>query len=103
MYRCNECGNLFEEGEQARWSESRGEFWGTPCSEEMSGCPLCKGAYEEIKPCKLCGSYEHIASGEEYCTDCKNDVLKRFQTFVNSEFTEEERELLNVLYEGEQI
>ena len=102
MYRCNECGHLFEEGEQARWSESRGEFWGTPCSEEMSGCPLCKGDYEEIKPCKICGSYEHDAD-EEYCERCKIDVRKRFETFVLNAFTVEERKLLNELYDGEWI
>ncbi len=58
-YRCLECGHIFEEGEQARWSESRGEYWGTPCSEEMSGCPICKGEYEETTPCEICGS-EHL-------------------------------------------
>lgn len=24
MYKCRECGNLFEEGEQAVWEETRG-------------------------------------------------------------------------------
>ena len=102
MYRCIECGHLFEEGEQARWRESRGEFWGTPCSEEMSGCPICKSPYEEIKPCRVCGSYEHDAD-EEYCERCKIDVRKRFETFVLNAFTVEERELLNELYDGEPI
>lgn len=99
MYRCLECGNLFEEGEQARWSESRGEFWGAPCSEEMSGCPLCKGDYEEIKPCKICGGYENLESGEKYCENCKIEVEKRFETLLE-EFSEEEREILNELYDA---
>lgn len=102
MYRCNECGHLFEEGEQATWREDRGEFWGSPCSENMSGCPLCKGDYEEIKPCKICGSYDHDYD-EDYCNACKKDVQKRFSTFIAEEFTEEERELLNELYDGEKI
>lgn len=103
MYKCLDCGNLFEEGEAKRVSEKMGEAFGSPAYQDYYVCPCCGGDFEEVEPCKLCGSYEHIASGEEYCTDCKNDVLKRFQTFVNSEFTEEERELLNELYEGEQI
>jgi hypothetical protein len=102
MYRCIVCGHLFEEGEQATWREDRGEFWGSPCNENVSGCPLCKGDYEEIKPCKICGSYKHEAD-KKYCVDCMIDVKIRFQTFVANEFTVKERELLNELYEGEEI
>jgi DNA-directed RNA polymerase subunit RPC12/RpoP len=58
-YKCLDCGHIFEDGEQAHWSESRGEYWGTPCSENMSGCPLCKGEYEETVQCAVCGS-EHL-------------------------------------------
>ena len=39
MFRCNNCGCEFEE--LAYWEESRGEYWGTPCSERMCGCPNC--------------------------------------------------------------
>lgn len=70
-YKCLECGHIFDEGEQARWIESRGEYWGTPCSEEMSGCPLCKGEYEKTKPCKICGS-EHLSDELDggVCEEC---------------------------------
>ena len=77
-YKCLECGHIFEEGEQATWSESRGEFWGFPCSEEVDGCPLCKGDYEETTPCKICGS-EHLEEDLNggVCNECidryKND------------------------------
>lgn len=57
MYKCLECGHIFEEGEQKTWNEDRGEFWGVPCSEEMSGCPICRGDYEEMKKCTICGQY----------------------------------------------
>lgn len=100
MYRCEECGHLFEEGEESRWVETHG--LDTPPYEEWSGCPLCKGSYEEIKPCKICGSYDHDY-GEEYCNVCKKNVEKRFSTFIEEEFTEEERELLNELYDGEPL
>ena len=100
MFKCLECGNLFEEGEEARWVETHG--FDTPPYEEWSGCPICKGGYKEIKPCKICGSYDHDLD-DEYCNACKKDVQRRFSTFIAEEFTEEERELLNELYDGKEL
>ena len=46
MYKCLDCGRVFEE--PASWDESRGEFWGMPAYETVSGCPYCNsGDYEE--------------------------------------------------------
>lgn len=72
-YICLNCGHIFEEGEQAHWIESRGEFWGHACSESMSGCPLCHGEYEESKPCEICGS-EHLEEdlNNGICDECIN-------------------------------
>ena len=39
MYRCNDCGKEFFEPKAVE--ESRGEFWGMPCSETMYYCPEC--------------------------------------------------------------
>jgi hypothetical protein len=47
MFKCTECGYIFEEGEEAVWYEDRGEYWGVPCRERMTGCPVCHGDYEE--------------------------------------------------------
>ena len=94
MFRCIECGHIFEDGEQARWTETHGEVW--------ESCPICKGDYEEVEPCKICGSYNHSVD-DDYCDDCKKDVKKRFAEFVEREFSKEERELLNELYDGERI
>ena len=102
MYHCNECGHLFEEGEQSTWSESRGEFWGNPCSEKMSGCPICKGDYEEIKPCVICGSYNYNIE-DEFCDNCKKYLKNKFVNLIETNFNEKERELLNELYDGERI
>lgn len=41
LYRCADCGNTFAEDEIATWKEERGEFWGAPAYEKMSGCPFC--------------------------------------------------------------
>lgn len=94
MYKCTKCGHIFEDGEEATWEESHGEAWW--------GCPKCKGTAQEIKPCKICGSYNHETT-EEFCDECKKNVKKRFKDFVDENFTKEERELLNELYDGEQI
>lgn len=94
MFKCIECGHIFEDGEQARWTETHGEVW--EC------CPICKGDYEEVEPCKICGSYDHSVD-DDYCDDCKKDVKKRFAEFVEREFSKEERKLLNELYDGEMI
>ena len=102
MYKCDDCGHLFEDGEQATWKEYRGEYWGTDAYEEMCGCPICKGDFTEIEPCPICGTYEYDVD-ETYCDECKSDVKKRFSDFVEKEFTKEERELLNELYDGEPI
>lgn len=79
-YKCLDCGNIFEEGEQARWNESRGEFWGVPCSEEMSGCPLCHGDYEETVPCAICGS-EHL--DDELSGGVCNDCIDTYKHDIN--------------------
>jgi hypothetical protein len=100
MYKCESCGHLFEEGEEKRWTEMHGFEGGN--GENWSGCPICGESYEEIEPCKICGSYDRKAE-EDFCEECKIDVQKRFQTFVKNEFTTEERELLNELYDGEPI
>lgn len=77
MYKCVECANLFEEGEQAVWHEDRGEYWGVPCQERVTGCPVCKGDYDEVFMCENCGEWhfsDELTDGLcEACTEVKND------------------------------
>lgn len=95
MFKCSNCGYLFEAGEWEEWEENGGEIW--------HACPVCKDTdFDEINPCKICGSYDHNIY-EDYCDDCKHDVQSRFQTFLNMSFDEEERKLLNELYDGEEL
>ena len=100
MYKCYECGHLFEKGEEVRWMETHG--LSCPPYEEMTGCPVCKGNYYEIEPCRICGSYEHYAN-EDFCDNCKNDVKLKFETLMANNFSKEERILLNELYDGKDI
>ena len=53
MYKCTECGHLFEEGEQATWEEEHG--LDSPPYEKWSGCPVCRGGYEDVNRCKATG------------------------------------------------
>jgi len=44
-YLCTRCKEVWDESELEihTWEESRGEFWGMPCTETMSEqcCPRC--------------------------------------------------------------
>ena len=74
MFKCFNCGNLFEEGEEAVWYEDRGEFWGRPCTERMTGCPVCKCDYDEASECKECGEWhfsDELSDG--LCKACKKE------------------------------
>lgn len=98
--RCKVCGMLFEDGEEKLYTDRHG--FNYPPYDTYYGCPNCGGAFDEIEPCKICGSYEHDAE-EECCSECKKTVKKRFSDFVDEAFTKEERQLLNELYDGERI
>ena len=79
MYRCCECGNLFEEGEQAVWEETHG--LDTPPYEKWSGCPVCKGDYEEVYQCKECGEWhteDDLYAG--WCEKCLRETIN-YDTF----------------------
>ena len=46
MWKCNECGCIFETPKV--WKEDRGECWGTRAYETMYGCPVCESSdYDE--------------------------------------------------------
>lgn len=47
LYKCLDCGEVFEEEEAGTIRESRGEFWGEPCYESMMCCPYCHSMYLE--------------------------------------------------------
>lgn len=57
-------------------------------------------AEEEKKQCE-CGRY--IDLDENICEICKNELKKRFSILLHDNFTEEEIDILNELYDGEEI
>jgi hypothetical protein len=72
MYKCLECGHIFDEGEQSRWVEDYGE--------RMTGCPLCLGDYAETYLCSSCGG--EFLDDEMYCGICP-ECLKSAVTYDN--------------------
>lgn len=70
MYKCCDCGEIFTEPDF--WEEGRGEFWGVSCSETVSGCPYCRGDYEEVHECEICGEY--LFEDEMYGDVCDNCI-----------------------------
>ena len=74
MFKCCECGHLFEEGEQAVWYENQGECHGVTAMEKFSGCPLCHNGYEEVHQCKECGDWH--SENEMYEGFCEKCLIK---------------------------
>ena len=95
-YKCIECGNIFEEGEQAVWYEKHG--LDTPPYEIRMGCPLCKGDYEKTVKCKICGSehLEHELNGG-VCKDCIDKCRNDFNICYKVSFGETTKIEINSL------
>lgn len=87
-YKCIECGNIFECGEQESWVEPHGEM--------LCGCPLCHGNYEETVSCAICGS-EHLEDelNGGVCDECVDEYRKDFKTCYNISLCEEEQISIN--------
>lgn len=50
MYKCNDCGRIFEEPLEIR--ELMGEYWGAPAYDIFYYCPYCKSDdYDEVTLC----------------------------------------------------
>lgn len=79
MFKCCDCGNLFEEGEQAVWEEKHGFIDGP--FEKWSGCPLCKSDYEEVHQCKECGDWHYEDElYDGWCEKCLRETIN-YDTF----------------------
>ena len=94
MYRCENCGHLFEEGEQAVWYENQGECHGVTAMERFSGCPLCHDDYEEVHQCKECGDWhtdDELYSG--WCEKCLRETINYDTFFEYCEANKDEQYL----------
>ena len=94
-FKCLACGHIFEEGEQARWEEHHPYGMGY-AAEEFSGCPICKGDYEQTVKCRICdGEFlEDELNGGCVCNDCIDDYKKDFETCYK--IADEEKEEIEI-------
>lgn len=72
MYKCYECGHIFEEGEQ----NYSGDGWNEPILEV---CPVCRGSFGEAKVCSRCGGrFLEDELTEGLCEDCANKAIEKY-------------------------
>ena len=79
-FKCKDCGHVFEAGQEHSWVERIGSYWGVPCFQTSSDCPVCGGDYDESAECEICGEqafYNDIIAG--VCTCCINKCRKDFE------------------------
>ena len=98
MLKCLECGHVFSEYDLNTWEESRGEHFGIPCYEKMSGCPICEGDYEETVQCAVCGS-EHLEDElfGGVCSECIDEYRKDFNACYEISIGETKEIKINAL------
>lgn len=96
MFKCYNCGHIFDDGEQSTWIERHGLEWG---GESCSGCPLCDGQYGEAISCKRCGGAflpDELVEG--FCNDCIEELKDEYRFNVercNEIFEEPNNEDIN--------
>lgn len=75
MYKCLDCGHIFEEGEQKTIQENH-PYGDTTAPEYFSVCPCCGGDFAETWRCKCCAEEfleDDLIGG--YCKKCLRDAL----------------------------
>ena len=78
MYKCCDCGHIFEIPEIYYEDRSPAcSFEGGSFIEEYNGCPICGGAFNEVQQCDLCNDYyvnlnKYI--NKSICDNCLKEI-----------------------------
>lgn len=101
MFKCCECGHLFEDGEQSIWYENQGECHGRIAMEKFGGCPMCKGDYEEVHQCKECDEW-HTEDElyEGWCEKCLRETIT-YDTFFEYCEADKDEQYLDIFVMSE--
>lgn len=92
MFKCCECGHLFEEGEQAVTYETHGFY--QPPYEEIHSCPVCGGDFEEVHQCKECGDWHYEDElYDGWCEKCLRETINCDTFFEYCEANKDEQYL----------
>ena len=84
MYKCSNCGEIFEEPNSIK------EDWG----ETFSVCPYCNGDYDEAKQCDHCDEWhteDELYSG--WCEKCLRETINYDTFFEYCEANKDEQYL----------
>ncbi len=77
FYKCLECGNIFESGEEkVHYERIHPDY---PLYEELRSCPACGGEYEEAIQCEGCGGYfleDELTEG--LCDECVAGLVREY-------------------------
>jgi hypothetical protein len=79
VYKCLECGHIFED-EEAKKVEEHHPYGMGYATETFFCCPLCNGSYEETKKCKNCGGEfleDELKDG--FCEDCIEEIKDEYR------------------------
>lgn len=73
-FKCNDCGHIFESGEEKIVCERLG--WEDPPYKEYAVCPVCGGNFGEfeIEKCDLCGLESNFVYNG-LCRECLIDKI----------------------------
>ena len=77
MYRCNDCGWVFEEPY---------EYEERDVGYHADWCPECHSDdIVEVRECKLCNELTpiHLLTIDGYCPDCVRRAAKKYDMFLN--------------------
>lgn len=88
LYRCTDCGSVFDDPVYSSWMEDDGFM------RHGLVCPVCKSDdYEEGCACQLCGGF----SEDEYCDDCVSQLRKDLENLISENFNSDEIEAIKYL------
>lgn len=81
MYKCKNCGYIFEEPTCHEDFESIDVGCGRLIVADLSyeECPHCKGEFDDVYECECCGEYDFLDNLEEYngewlCNRCVQEL-----------------------------
>ena len=94
MYKCTDCGANFDKPNVIK--EDFGERWNV--------CPEC-GAVEftEALQCKGCAEFFIEDRSKSFCDDCLEELRLRFSSVLHNNFSDDEVEALNVIFDGRNL
>lgn len=92
QYICLNCEKIFRDPARVREPGTFGHFWRSPC---------CLDGFAPVMTCDRCGKL--MAAGSDLhglCRACAEAAVARLRYYLNNEFTDAEREILNDAFDG---